>query len=121
MSTDNMKDKLKGSLAGLQGLKTQESSNNNNDNQKHNRIDNANPTQISNNTGKVSSIEDKLKGITSKSRKRKIKNVTYGLYEDQQEDVREIASELGLGVNEFMRESMDLVIELLKQQMNDEK
>lgn len=121
MSTDSMKDKLKGNFGALQGLKKQESVDNSNDNANHNRIDNANPTQISNNTGKVSSIEDKLKGITSKSRKRKIKNVTYGLYEDQQEDVREIASELGLGVNEFMRESMDIVIELFKQQMNDEK
>lgn len=125
MSTSNMKDKLKGNFGALQGLKKQEDSNNHkcNNNNTNNSYDNNN--QIENNTDKsnasASSIEDKLRGFALKSKKRKIKNATYGLYEDQQEDVRRIASDLNLGVNEFMRESMDLVIELFNQQLEDKK
>lgn len=127
MSTDNMKDKLKGNFGALQGLKKQESSDNNNDNQNHNRIDNENENTVKNNNenptdssnSNVSNIEDKLKGLALKSKKRKIKNVTYGLYEDQQEDMKKIAAKLDIGINELMRESMDLVIELLKQQLQD--
>lgn len=61
-------------------------------------------------------IQNKINEMKQKSEKRKIKNVTFGIYEDQQDSIRGIADKLDVSLNEFMRDSLDLVIELFKEE-----
>ena len=97
MSMDNMKNKLTENLGALKGLENK-----------------------SNNENEVSenNIQQKINEIKQKGEKRKIKNVTFGIYEDQQESIREITDKLGISLNEFMRDSLDIVIDLFNKEID---
>lgn len=94
---DNMKNKLTENLGALKGLENK-----------------------SNNENEVSenNIQQKINEIKQKGEKRKIKNVTFGIYEDQQESIREITDKLGISLNEFMRDSLDIVIDLFNKEID---
>lgn len=63
-------------------------------------------------------VENTLRKIKKLSDKRKVKNVTYGLYADQQESIKEIVEKLGISANDFMRENVDLIIKIAKENLD---
>ena len=112
MSMDKLKKQMSENVGALNGLDKQNKSSNPNDNQNHNSNDNITDNNTSN------TLEDRVQSVKFKgSTKRKIKNVTFGLYEDQQESIKEIADVLGLGINEFMRESADMIIDIFNNKL----
>lgn len=110
MSIDKLKNQIGDGIGILNGL-GKNSEHNNNNNQNHNSNHNRNDNQKPN-------IEDKVKELKNKNKKRKIKNSTYGLYEDQIESIQEIASALDMKINEFMRYSQDMMIDLFKKELD---
>lgn len=107
----DIKNKLNASVGALSGLENKKESNVNNI---LNHNDNDNMNHNSNNNTLENRIESvKIKGRT----KRKIKNVTFGLYEDQQESLKEIADTNDLALNEFMRESVDMIIDIFNDKL----
>lgn len=111
---DKLKKQMSENVGALNGLDKKNNSSNINDNQNHNSNSNDNITN--NNTSDT--LEDRIQSVKFKGKaKRKIKNVTFGLYEDQQESIKELADVLGLGINEFMRESADMIIDIFNNKL----
>ena len=109
-------EKLKGSIGAITGLQSTNNKQNQNNNQNTNENDNSNDN-INHNSNN-NTLEDRIESVKIKGKaKRKIKNVTFGLYEDQQEALREIAETNDLALNEFMRESMDMIIDIFNDKL----
>ena len=107
-------EKLKGSIGAINGI--QNKNNKQNDNQNIN--ENNNLIHNRNHNSNNNTLEDRIESVKIKGKaKRKIKNVTFGLDEDQQEALKEIAEINDLALNEFMRESMDMIIDIFNDKL----
>ena len=109
-------EKLKGSIGAITGLQNTNNKQNQSDNQ--NISENHNLNHNRNNNSNNNTLEDRIESVKIKGKaKRKIKNVTFGLYEDQQEALKKIAETNELALNEFMRESMDMIIDIFNDKL----
>lgn len=111
----DIKNKLNASMGALSGLK---SKNDKQENDNNNQNNNQNNNRNHNNNDK--SLEQRIEDVKIKGKaKRKIKNVTFGLYEDQQQSLKEIAEANELALNEFMRESIDMIIDMFNDKLEN--
>ncbi len=99
MSVDNIKNDISKSLGALSGISKKRNDSVNSEDQ-------------------TDHINHKFQALKNNAKKKNLKNVTFGLYEYQNQELKKLSKKYGLNKNEFLREALDIIIDALKENDN---
>ncbi len=98
MSTNNIKEDISKNLGALSGISKKSSEG-----------------ITSNQESTADKISNKFEELKKNAKKKNLKNVTFGLYEYQNEDLKKLSKKYGINKNELMRETLDIILDLLEE------